>query len=46
MVSDVKKATPNNRILVSKDRNCSKITAGNMSKRAPYQCNVSTAIER
>ena len=33
-------------MLVSKDRNCSGITTGNISGHAPYQCGISTAIER
>ena len=45
MVSDVEKARPNNRILVSRDRNCNGMTAGNMSGHAPHQCGVSIAIE-
>ena len=33
-------------MLVSRDRNCSKMTAGNISGRTPHQCGISTAIER
>ena len=36
MVSDINKARLNNGMLVSKDRNCSKITAGNTSERTPH----------
>ena len=46
MVSDMEKTRPNNGMLVSKDRNCSGIIAGNTSGRTPYQCDVSTLIER
>ena len=45
MVSDVEKARPNNRMLVSGDRNYSGMTAGNTSGRAPHQCGVLTAIK-
>ena len=46
MVSDVEKARPNNRMLVGKNWNGSRMTVGNMSGRAFYQCGVLTAIER
>ena len=45
MISDIEKARPNRGILVSRDQNCSKMMAGNMSGRAPHQCGISTAIE-
>ena len=45
MGSDVKKARPNNEMLVSRDRNCSGMMAGNTSGCAPPQCDVSIAIE-
>ena len=45
MVSDIKRTRFSNGILVNKDRNCSKMTAGNTSGRGPHQCNISTAIE-
>ena len=46
MISDMERARPNNRILVSRNRNCSRMTAGNTSGYAPHQYDVSTAIER
>ena len=46
MISDVEKARPNNGMLVSRDRNCSGIMAGNTSGRALHQCGVSTTIEK
>ena len=45
MVLDVERARPNNRMLISKNWNCNKITAGNMSGRVPYQYGILIAIE-
>ena len=45
MVLDVEKARPNNGMLVNRDQNCSGMTAGNTSGRAPHQCNVLIAIK-
>ena len=41
----MEKARPNNKMLVSKDRNCSKITASNTSRCTPHQCGILIAIE-
>ena len=46
MVSDVEKTRPNYGILVSRDRNCSRMTVGNISKHALHKCGISNAIER
>ena len=40
MVSDMEKARPNNRILVSRDRNCSGIIVNNISGHVSHQCGV------
>ena len=45
MISDVEKTRPKNGMLVSRDRNCKRMTAGNISGHTPHQCGVSTAIE-
>ena len=45
MVLDVERERPNNGMFVSRDQNCSRITAGNISRRALYQDGVLTAIE-
>ena len=45
MILDVEKARLNNRMLVSKNRNCNEMTAANTSKRVPHQYSVSTVIE-
>ena len=45
MVSDMERVRPNNGMLVSRDWNCSGMTAGNTSGRAPHQCGISTAIK-
>ena len=42
----MEKARLNNGMLMSKNRNCSKMMADNISRRASYQCGVSIAIER
>ena len=36
MISDLKKARPNNGILVSRDWNCNKIIIDNISVHAPH----------
>ena len=46
MVSDVKKIKSNNKILISRDQNCTGMTAGNTSGRIPHQFTVLTVIER
>ena len=46
MVLDIERARPNNGILVSRNRNCSGMTAGNMSGHALHQSGVSTVIKR
>ena len=40
MVSDVKKARPNNKMLISRDGNYSRMMAGNRNGRAPHQCDI------
>ena len=45
MILDVEKARLNNGILMSKDRNCNKMKACNISGDGSYQCNISTKIE-
>ena len=45
MVSDMERARPNNKILVSKDWNCSEMTVGNISRRTLHQYGISTTIE-
>ena len=44
MVSDVDKARLNNKMLMSRDQNCSRMMANNTSGCAYYQCCISTAI--
>ena len=46
MVLDVERARFNNKILVNKDQNCSKMTIGNTNKRAFYQYSISTTIKK
>ena len=45
MILDVGRVRPNNKMLVSKDQNCSRMIAGNTSGRTAHQCNISIAIE-
>ena len=46
MISNMEKIRLNKGMLVSRDRNCNGMMAGNTSKRAPHQCGVSTTIKR